>query len=68
MDIEFEFSFDIEKIQSRKPTMWRYREAMPINKDENIISFNEGFTPLLELTIDGKKVLVKFEQLFPTGS
>ena len=68
LDIEFEISFDIEKIKGRKPTMWRYREAIPINKDENIISFNEGFTPLLELTIDGKKVLVKFEQLFPTGS
>lgn len=68
LDIEFEFSFDIEKIKGRKPTMWRYREAIPINKDKNIISFNEGFTPLLELTIDGKKVLVKSEKLFPTGS
>jgi threonine synthase len=68
LDIEFDFSFDIEKIQSRKPTLWRYREAIPMNKDENIISFNEGFTPLLELTIDGKRSLVKLEQLFPTGS
>lgn len=68
LDIEFEFSFDIEKIKGKKPTMWRYREAIPINKDENIISFNEGFTPLLELTIDGRKPLVKLEQLFPTGS
>jgi len=68
LDIEFEFSFDLEKIKSMEPTLWRYREAIPIHKDENIISFNEGFTPLSELTIDGKRPLVKFEQLFPTGS
>ena len=68
LDIEFDFSFDMEKIKGRKPTLWRYREAIPINKDENIISFNEGFTPLLELTIGTRKLLVKFEHLFPTGS
>ncbi|HUV58613.1 MAG TPA: hypothetical protein VMW09_00700 [Desulfatiglandales bacterium] len=55
LDIEFTFSFDREKIKGRAPTMWRYREAIPINKDANIISFNEGFTPLLELTVGAKK-------------
>ena len=48
--------------------MWRYREAIPVRKEENIISFHEGFTPLCELAIDGRKPLIKFEQLFPTGS
>jgi len=68
LDIKFDFSFDIKKIQNRKSTMWRYREAIPVIKEENIISFHEGFTPLCELAIDGRKPLIKFEQLFPTGS
>jgi threonine synthase len=68
LDIKFDFSFDIKKIQNRKSTMWRYREAIPVIKEENIISFHEGFTPLCELAIDERKPLIKFEQLFPTGS
>ncbi|UCH98751.1 MAG: threonine synthase [Candidatus Aminicenantes bacterium] len=48
--------------------MWRYREAIPIEKDADIISFDEGFTPLIEVNIAGKKVLVKQEQLFTSGS
>lgn len=68
LDIEFEFSLDREKIKGRRPTMWRYREAIPIDRDENILSFNEGFTPLVEMSIGGKRGFVKLEQLFPTGS
>ena len=48
--------------------MWRYREALPILRDENQISLGEGFTPLVPVKFDGRKVLVKQDQLFPTGS
>ena len=48
--------------------MWRYREALPIDHDENIVSFHEGFTPLVTETIFGKKVLLKLDYLFPSGS
>jgi len=68
LDIDFKASFPLEKIQKRKPTMWRYREAIPIEKDKNVISFDEGFTPLVELDFNGKSVLIKQDQLFPTGS
>jgi threonine synthase len=68
LDIEFEANFDLEKISQRKPTMWRYREAIPIKDDANIISFTEGFTPLIAVNFDGKAVLIKQDQLFPTGS
>jgi len=37
----------IDKIQRRKPTLWRYREALPILQDQHILSFEEGFTPLI---------------------
>lgn len=46
LDIEFESIFDLDKIKKRKPTIWRYREAIPIQNDENIISFDEGCTRL----------------------
>lgn len=68
LDIEFGSVFDLEKIRKRKPTMWRYREAIPIQDDANIVSFDEGFTPLTEVSFDGKSVLIKQDQLFPTGS
>jgi len=68
LDIEFEPVFDLEEIERRKPTMWRYREAIPINNDENIVSFDEGFTPIIEVIFHGRPVLIKQDQLFPTGS
>jgi len=48
--------------------MWRYREAIPIKENAHIVSFDEGFTPLIEVTISGKVILIKQEQMFPTGS
>ncbi len=70
LDLQFEFEpvFDIEKIKKRKPCMWRYREAIPIKENAHIVSFDEGFTPLIEVTVCGKAILIKQEQLFPTGS
>lgn len=68
LDIDFRPTFPVEKIRERKPTMWRYREAIPIVDDENIISFDEGFTPLIGVDFNGRKVLVKQDHLFPTGS
>lgn len=48
--------------------MWRYREALPIEADEHIISFDEGFTPLVQEQFAGKQVLLKQDHLFPSGS
>jgi len=67
LDICFESSFPIEKIKQRKPTMWRYAEALPI-ENKNIVSFDEGFTPLLSVGVDDANILIKQDHLFPTGS
>jgi threonine synthase len=48
--------------------MWRYREALPIEQDTHIISFDEGFTPLTQEKFSGKKVLLKQDHLLPSGS
>jgi threonine synthase len=68
LDLEFESAFPIEKIKSRKPTLWRYREAIPISRDRDILSFDEGFTPLVPVDFDGRRVWIKQDHLFPTGS
>ena len=52
----------------RGPTLWRYREAIPILQDEYILSMGEGFTSLEEMGFNGHRVLLKIDYLFPTGS
>lgn len=68
LDIEFGPVFNLKQIAGRKPTMWRYRDAIPIQNDSNIVSFDEGYTPLIEIDFNGRPVLIKQEQLFQTGS
>jgi len=59
LDIEFQPVFELDKIKQRRPTMWRYREAIPIKDDKSIISFDEGFTPLTEIYFQEKRVFIK---------
>jgi len=68
LTLDFQARFPLDKIKKRKPTLWRYREALPITHDQHIISFDEGFTPLVEDIFWGKKVLLKQDHLFPSGS
>lgn len=67
-DLEMEARFPLDKISARKPGMWRYLEAIPVHHQEHIISFDEGFTPMLQVDFSGKKVWIKQEQLFSSGS
>jgi len=48
--------------------MWRYRAAIPIRRDEDIVSFGEGFTPLLPLVFERRQAFLKLDFSFPTGS
>lgn len=68
LDISFNAEFPIRKIRKRKPGLWRYREAIPLEDDRWIVSFEEGFTPLLKMNIDGCEVWIKQDHLFPSGS
>ncbi len=38
--------FRKQELLNRPPTMWRYKEMMPVESDENIVTLGEGFTPL----------------------
>jgi threonine synthase len=67
----FEVSFPLEKIRSRPPTLWRYLEALPFEKNETIwqeVTMGEGFTPLVPLDKQHPNVLVKVDYQMPTLS
>jgi threonine synthase len=36
-----------ESLKTRESSLWRYREVLPVERNENIVSFGEGWTPLL---------------------
>lgn len=56
---------DFKKVEMRIKCLWRYRELLPVEKDENIVSFNEGFTPIVKMH---KNIFLKLDYMFPTGS
>lgn len=68
LDLAFKPIFPTNLYSNRPPGMWRYREALPLDQDALPVSFTEGFTPLLPVSVHGHQVLVKQEQFFPSGS
>ncbi len=68
LDLVFTARFDRGKISLRPPTLWRYREGLPIENADDILSLGEGFTALIPFRLGGREALVKQDQLFPTGS
>ncbi|MGH1362232.1 MAG: threonine synthase [Calditrichia bacterium] len=62
-----------EQIAKRPPTMWRYREVLPVIDDSFVISLGEGWTPLIETErlrrhLDFKGLFIKEEGVNPTTS
>jgi threonine synthase len=60
-------------IAKRPPSLWRYRELLPLPAEVEPVSLGEGMTPLLECPRLGrelglKRLLVKDESQLPTGS
>jgi len=60
-------------LASREKSLWRYREVLPVEKDENIVTLGEGWTPLLPARRLGaawgmKHLYIKDEAQNPTGS
>ncbi len=60
-------------VVQRPATLWKYRELLPVERDEDIISLGEVVTPLVEcprlarvLGLD--RLLIKDESPLPTGS
>ena len=61
------------EIAKRPPTLWRYRELLPLPLDQKPVTLGEGMTPLLHCPHLGKQLglsqlFVKDESQLPTGS
>jgi threonine synthase len=62
-----------ETLVQRPPTMWRYREMLPVADESSIVTLGEPTTPLLPCprlgaAIGLRNLWVKDESLLPTGS
>lgn len=62
-----------ESLGGRRADLWRYREVLPVEIDENIVSLGEGWTPLLDAKRLGKQLglealYIKDESQNPTQS
>ncbi len=58
---------------ARPPTLWRYRELLPIRDEDSIVTLGEGVTPILPATRLGaelglKDLWIKDESQLPTSS
>jgi threonine synthase len=62
-----------EEIARRPPSLWRYRELLPLPASEEPVTLGEGCTPLLSCPRLGRelglaRLFVKDESQLPTGS
>lgn len=61
------------ELARRPKTLWRYREVLPVEREEFVVSLGEGFTPLVPCHRLGERLnmphlFVKDESFNPTGS
>jgi threonine synthase len=62
-----------QSLFGRSADLWRYRELLPVRREDNIVSLGEGWTPLLRTRSLGEslgvsELYVKDESLNPTQS
>jgi threonine synthase len=66
LDLQLQPVFQPPMVSGRPHDLWRYRESLPVGSD--VVTMGEGYTPLLPVSFGSRTLLVKQEQLFPTGS
>src|SRR5688500_18101227 len=72
-DLAAAASWQRETLSGRAPTMWRYREMMPLLPGDEPVTLGEGFTPLfharrLGASLGLDRLFIKDESLNPTNS
>lgn len=78
LDVEYDLNeirqkFNRGFLKNRVPSIWRYRELLPIANEENIVSLGEGLTPSVKApryagSIGLSDLTLKLDYLNPTGS
>jgi threonine synthase len=72
-DLDAARAWKKESLAGREPTMWRYREMMPLLPGDEPVTLGEGFTPLFHAATIGRALgldalYIKDESLNPTNS
>jgi threonine synthase len=72
-DLDKARSWSREILKDREPSMWRYREMLPLFDGEAPVTLGEGFTPLIHARTLGARLgldrlYIKDESLNPTNS
>ena len=72
-DLDRARAWSRDSLKGREPTMWRYRELMPLFDGEEPVTLGEGFTPLIHArslgaTLGLDRLYIKDESLNPTNS
>ena len=62
-----------DALRTRDRSLWRYREVLPVRREEDIVTLGEGWTPLLPAPRLGarhglSRLFIKDEAQNPTGS
>lgn len=62
-----------QSLATRGKSLWRYREVLPVRKDEDIVTLGEGWTPMLHVPRLGarlgmERLYIKDESQNPTQS
>lgn len=62
-----------QALYARRSDLWRYREMLPVRREDNIVTLGEGWTPLIHAKRLGamlgvSQLFVKDESLNPTQS
>ncbi len=52
-----------ESLRSRESSLWRYREVLPVEDPSNVVSFGEGWTPLLRASKLAATLPIKLDLL-----
>lgn len=65
--------FRKKKLAGRPSSLWRYRELLPVKREDNIVTLEEGMTPLISLARIGgrlglRNLFMKDEGTIPTGT
>ncbi len=60
--------FVVERVETRDPSLWRYRAMIGLPEGAAPVSMGEGMTPLVAADLGGTRVLFKLEYLAPTGA
>jgi threonine synthase len=72
-DLDAARSWSRDSLRGRVPTLWRYRELLPIFDNEEPVTLGEGFTPLVHAQSLGaavglERLYIKDESPNPTNS